>query len=97
MCFLNSLSIPAVYSPSSLIKLDPLFVASQLVIAGAIMMSQREDYDSAREEKAGFAAALKNTASEFVWCQLEKKRGKHYRGRAVSKQNVHFHRHQAGL
>jgi len=52
---------------------------------------------SAREEAAGFSAALQNTASEFIWCRLEKRRGNHYRGREVSKQNVHFHRHQAGL
>lgn len=52
---------------------------------------------SAREEKAGFSAALKNTASEFIWYLLEKKREEHYRGRVVSKQSVHFHRHQTGL
>lgn len=43
---------------------------------------------SAREEEAGFSAALKNTASEFVSYLLEKKREKHYRGRGVSKQSV---------
>lgn len=52
---------------------------------------------SAGEEIAGFAAALKNTASEFIWCQLGKKREKNYRGRAVSKENMSFHRHQARL
>lgn len=51
---------------------------------------------SAREEKAGFSAALKNTVSEFIWYLLEK-REEHYRGRVVSKQSVHFHRHQTGL
>lgn len=40
---------------------------------------------SAREEKAGFSAALKNTVSEFIWYLLEK-REEHYRGRVVSKQ-----------
>lgn len=48
---------------------------------------------SAREEKSGFSAALKNTASDFVWYLLEEKREEHYRGRVVSKQSVLFHRH----
>lgn len=72
-------------------KLEPFFVASQLVIAGTIMMLQGKDYGFLPEKKTqDLLHILKPQPLSLV----EERQNI---TEAVSKQNVHFQRYQARL